>query len=368
MEHADYVDHARPEADADLRRHAGLLRHPGAWTTFREAKLVYGLLGHGERVDLFEYDDTHGFSKPRREAAMPLDAPLAAGQGRRPGRGRLPDRQGRRAAMHAHRPGARRLQGQVGLRPERGARRELARARAAVRAVRPSTAGAARRGPPPDRPAEPIAAGRREEPARSDTRRLPVASWSSRPSRGSWCPPCSSRPTAAQRTSRLVVVGRGTAGDAIDAQAGPSSGWSKAGQAVAGWSTCAGWARRRRQSRRQAPGHFGADAKEAFLALAPRPPAARSAGRRPARSARRARRRDAETASPHRRRDRRPDRPARGGPRAGSSELTLERLGGLLVGRRRARRSRATSSPTSSPASSRPTTCPTWRRRSPRGR
>jgi hypothetical protein len=42
----------------------------GAWTTFREAKLLYGKLGHGERVDLFEYDNKHGFSRPRREAAM----------------------------------------------------------------------------------------------------------------------------------------------------------------------------------------------------------------------------------------------------------------------------------------------------------
>src|SRR5262249_44378042 len=42
----------------------------GSWTTFREAKLLYGLLGHPERVDLMEYNDKHGFSRPRREAAM----------------------------------------------------------------------------------------------------------------------------------------------------------------------------------------------------------------------------------------------------------------------------------------------------------
>ena len=30
MEHADYVTHARPEADPAERRHARLLRHPGA--------------------------------------------------------------------------------------------------------------------------------------------------------------------------------------------------------------------------------------------------------------------------------------------------------------------------------------------------
>ena len=42
----------------------------GSWTTFREAKKIYGTMGHAERVDLIEYNDKHGFSKPRREAAM----------------------------------------------------------------------------------------------------------------------------------------------------------------------------------------------------------------------------------------------------------------------------------------------------------
>src|SRR5262249_45489496 len=30
----------------------------------------YGRLGHGERVAMFEFEDKHGFSQPRREAAM----------------------------------------------------------------------------------------------------------------------------------------------------------------------------------------------------------------------------------------------------------------------------------------------------------
>lgn len=41
----------------------------GAWQTFREAKKLFGATGFGERVDLFEFDDTHGFSMPRRVAA-----------------------------------------------------------------------------------------------------------------------------------------------------------------------------------------------------------------------------------------------------------------------------------------------------------
>lgn len=37
--------------------------------TFKETQRVYDLLGHPERMEMFAYDDKHGFSKPRREAA-----------------------------------------------------------------------------------------------------------------------------------------------------------------------------------------------------------------------------------------------------------------------------------------------------------
>ena len=40
----------------------------GCWDTFREVKLLYGRLGFGERVDLFESDEPHGFTGPRRVA------------------------------------------------------------------------------------------------------------------------------------------------------------------------------------------------------------------------------------------------------------------------------------------------------------
>ncbi len=42
----------------------------GAWSTFREAKRVYAILGLSERMDLFEFDDKHSISKPFREAAV----------------------------------------------------------------------------------------------------------------------------------------------------------------------------------------------------------------------------------------------------------------------------------------------------------
>ena len=40
----------------------------GARSTFREAADVFETAGARERVDMFEFDDTHGWSKPRREA------------------------------------------------------------------------------------------------------------------------------------------------------------------------------------------------------------------------------------------------------------------------------------------------------------
>jgi len=40
----------------------------GARATFAEAQRIYKILGAADRVDLFEYDDTHGWFKPRREA------------------------------------------------------------------------------------------------------------------------------------------------------------------------------------------------------------------------------------------------------------------------------------------------------------
>jgi cephalosporin-C deacetylase-like acetyl esterase len=70
MEHADYVTMRAPRPTLICTGTQDYFDIQGAWTSFREAKLLYGLLGHGERVDLFEYNDKHGFSKPRREAAL----------------------------------------------------------------------------------------------------------------------------------------------------------------------------------------------------------------------------------------------------------------------------------------------------------
>lgn len=70
LDHADYVTLRAPRPTLMAVASRDFFDIQGAWTTFREASLIYGKLGHGERVALFEYDDKHGFSRPRREACM----------------------------------------------------------------------------------------------------------------------------------------------------------------------------------------------------------------------------------------------------------------------------------------------------------
>jgi len=69
MDHADYVTMRAPKPTLLSVGTLDYFDIDGAWTSFREAKLIYGRLGHGECVDLFESYEPHGFTKPRREAA-----------------------------------------------------------------------------------------------------------------------------------------------------------------------------------------------------------------------------------------------------------------------------------------------------------
>jgi cephalosporin-C deacetylase-like acetyl esterase len=70
MDHADYLTMRAPRPTLMCVATQDFFDIDGAWASFREASLVYGKLGHGERVALFEFDDKHGFSRPRRQAAM----------------------------------------------------------------------------------------------------------------------------------------------------------------------------------------------------------------------------------------------------------------------------------------------------------
>ncbi|MBX6312846.1 MAG: acetylxylan esterase [Isosphaeraceae bacterium] len=69
MEHADYVTMRAPRPTLLSVGTRDFFDIDGAWDSYREAKLIYGRLGYGERVDLFESDEPHGFTRPRREAA-----------------------------------------------------------------------------------------------------------------------------------------------------------------------------------------------------------------------------------------------------------------------------------------------------------
>ncbi|MGE3818077.1 MAG: alpha/beta hydrolase family protein [Isosphaeraceae bacterium] len=70
IEHADYVLMRAPRPTLLCVGTRDYFDVDGSWTTFREVKRAYCALGHGERVDLFESDETHGFTLPRRQASM----------------------------------------------------------------------------------------------------------------------------------------------------------------------------------------------------------------------------------------------------------------------------------------------------------
>jgi dienelactone hydrolase len=70
LNHADFVTIRAPKPTLISVGTQDFFDIQGSWDTFREAKLLYGRFGFGERVDLFESDETHGFTKPRRESAM----------------------------------------------------------------------------------------------------------------------------------------------------------------------------------------------------------------------------------------------------------------------------------------------------------
>ncbi len=115
MEHADYLTLRAPKPTLLTVGTRDFFDIQGSWDTFREVKLIYGRLGFGERVDLFESDEEHGFTRPRRVATArwmrrwllkkddAVDEPDFA------------DRDRRRAAMHPGGPGAHGLQGCIGV-------------------------------------------------------------------------------------------------------------------------------------------------------------------------------------------------------------------------------------------------------------
>ena len=122
MEHADYVTMRAPKPTLLTVGTRDFFDIQGSWDTFREVKLIYGRLGFGERVDLFESDEQHGFTRPRRVATARWLSRWLLRERRCRRRTRFPDRNRRRAAVHADRPGALRFQGCVGVRSQPAAR------------------------------------------------------------------------------------------------------------------------------------------------------------------------------------------------------------------------------------------------------
>lgn len=70
MEHADYLTMRVPRPTLLCAASRDFFDIQGTWTTFREAKRVYGVAGHAERLDIAEFDTTHGYPKPQREAVV----------------------------------------------------------------------------------------------------------------------------------------------------------------------------------------------------------------------------------------------------------------------------------------------------------
>lgn len=68
LNHADYLTIRAPKPTLITVGTRDFFDIDGSWQSFREAKLVFGRLGFGERVDLFESDEGHGFTRPRRIA------------------------------------------------------------------------------------------------------------------------------------------------------------------------------------------------------------------------------------------------------------------------------------------------------------
>jgi dienelactone hydrolase len=69
LDHADFVTMRAPRPTLLCVGTQDFFDIQGSWDTFREVKLIYGRLGFGERVEIFESDEPHGFTSPRRVAS-----------------------------------------------------------------------------------------------------------------------------------------------------------------------------------------------------------------------------------------------------------------------------------------------------------
>jgi cephalosporin-C deacetylase-like acetyl esterase len=70
IEHTDFITMRSPKPTLILAAERDFFDIGGTRTAYAEAEAVYRVLGQPERVGLFTCDDEHGFSQPRRQAAV----------------------------------------------------------------------------------------------------------------------------------------------------------------------------------------------------------------------------------------------------------------------------------------------------------
>ncbi len=70
IDHADLITMRAPKPTLILAAKQDFFDFGGTRTAAKEAEAVYRVLGQPERTGLFSYDDEHGFSQPRRQAAV----------------------------------------------------------------------------------------------------------------------------------------------------------------------------------------------------------------------------------------------------------------------------------------------------------
>jgi cephalosporin-C deacetylase-like acetyl esterase len=70
MEHADFITMRAPKPTLLSVGTKDFFDIRGSWDTYQEVKRIYCNLRRGECVDLFESDEEHGFTRPRRESCM----------------------------------------------------------------------------------------------------------------------------------------------------------------------------------------------------------------------------------------------------------------------------------------------------------
>lgn len=70
MDHAEYAIMRAPKPTLICAATQDFFDITGTWDCYRDAKRMYARLDASERCDIIEYDDKHGFSRPRRERAV----------------------------------------------------------------------------------------------------------------------------------------------------------------------------------------------------------------------------------------------------------------------------------------------------------